>query len=154
VSSAADLIREAEAAGMLLEVDAGEVYASGALTETMLNRLRARKDELLPVLMAAKFGLTVTALREAAGPDWPEVERDPALLECLAHAVQTRRMRERGEVPAHYTATTTCTHCGPVPIFPGVPAHVLACPWCFNRVAGMPVPEIVHSITPTPRTAP
>ncbi len=60
--------------------------------------------------------------------------------EAMAHAIQTRRMRERGEVPAHYTATTTCKHCGPVPIFPGVPATVLGCPWCFNRVQGLPVP--------------
>jgi hypothetical protein len=85
------------------------------------------------------FGTSITDLRTVAGDDWHEVVADPALLEYLAHAVQTRRMRERGIVPAHYTDTTTCAHCGLVPIFPGVPARVLSCPWCFNRVAGKPV---------------
>jgi len=87
------------------------------------------------------FGIPIADLRTVAGDDWPEVAADPDLLESMAHAVQTRRMRERGEVPRHYTHTTTCAHCGPVPIFPGVPAHVLSCPWCFNRAAGKPVPR-------------
>ena len=52
------------------------------------------------------------------------------------------RMRERGEVPDHYTATTTCTRCGPVPIFPGVPDKVQGCPWCLNRHAGKPIPRV------------
>jgi hypothetical protein len=86
-------------------------------------------------------GIPLADLREAAGPDWPEVERDPALLEVLAAAVATRRMRERGEAPAHYTASTTCAHCGLVPIFAGTPDRVLSCPWCFNRTAGRPVPR-------------
>ncbi len=85
-----------------------------------------------------KHGLTVDDLRELAGEDWPELERDPDLFAAFAHAIQTRRMREHGEVPAHYTATTTCKHCGPVPIFPGCPETVLGCPWCFNRVKGLP----------------
>ncbi len=80
-------------------------------------------------------------LQEAAGPDWPEVGADLVLLEALAKAIQTRRLRERGEVPAHYTATTTCRHCGPVPIFPGVGPTVEACPWCFNRLTRNPVPR-------------
>ncbi len=85
--------------------------------------------------VAEAHGMTLSELKEAAGPDWPEVEADLALAQALAHAVQTRRMRERGEVPPHYTATTLCAGCGPVPIWPGAPEHVLACPWCFNRVA-------------------
>ena len=86
--------------------------------------------------VAREHGLTLSELEEAAGPDWPEVEADPKLAEALAHAVQTRKMRERGEVPPHYTGTTICAGCGPVPIWPGAPSRVLACPWCFNRVRG------------------
>ncbi len=85
--------------------------------------------------VAKAHSLTLTELKEAAGPDWPEVEADPKLAEALAHAVQTRRMRERGEVPPHYTAGTVRAGCGPVPIWEGAPEKVLACPWCFNRVA-------------------
>lgn len=140
MSAAVDLIRQAEAEGVRLEAEAGEVFASGALTEEMVNRLRAHRGELLIVLTAARYGLTVGDLQDAAGPDWPEVKADPALLEPLAHAVSVRRMCERGEVPAHYTATTICAGCGPVPIFHGVPEQVAGCPWCFNRAAGRPVP--------------
>lgn len=81
-------------------------------------------------------------LRQAAGKDWPELAANPVLLECFAHMVAIRKMRERGEVPPSYTATTICAHCGPVPIFPGVAEKVLGCPWCFNRVAGRPVPKV------------
>lgn len=87
------------------------------------------------------FGISIADLRTAAGDDWPEVAADPELLECLARAVQTRRMRELGTIPRHYTATTVCVHCGPVLIFPGAPARVDACPWCLNRKAGKPVPR-------------
>lgn len=87
-------------------------------------------------------GIPLSELREIAGPDWPEVERDPALLETLAHAVSIRRMRERGEVPPSYTATAVCAGCGPVPIFPGVSEQVDGCPWCFNRIKGLPVPRV------------
>ncbi len=85
-------------------------------------------------------GLTLAELKEAAGEDWPDIEHDSKAMEALGHAIQTRRMREHGEVPAHYTATTLCARCGPVPIFPGCPETVLGCPWCFNRVQGLPVP--------------
>lgn len=87
------------------------------------------------------FGIPMAELREVAGSDWPECERDPALFETLAAAVIVRRMRERGEVPPHYTTTTTCKHCGPVPIFPGVPERVEGCPWCLVRAAGRRVPK-------------
>lgn len=86
-------------------------------------------------------GIPIAELRELAGKDWPECERDPALLEAFAHMVSIRKMRERGEAPPHYTEVTTCAGCGPVPIFPGVAERVLGCPWCLNRAAGKPIPR-------------
>lgn len=50
-------------------------------------------------------------------------------------------MRERGEIPTHYTTETTCRHCGVVPIWEGCPPDVLGCPWCFNRHKGLPIPR-------------
>ena len=50
-------------------------------------------------------------------------------------------MRERGIVPDHYTAKTDCSGCGTVPIFEGVPERVSGCPWCFNRLKGLPMPS-------------
>ncbi len=51
-------------------------------------------------------------------------------------------MRERGIVPDHYTSETDCKHCGPVPVFEGCPPHVDGCPWCFNRIKGLPAPRV------------
>ena len=50
-------------------------------------------------------------------------------------------MRHRGLVPDHYTATTNCKHCGPVPIFEGNWPESDGCPWCFNRIKGLPMPN-------------
>ncbi len=50
-------------------------------------------------------------------------------------------MRHRGIVPDHYTATTNCKHCGPVPIFEGNWPESDGCPWCFNRLRGLPMPN-------------
>ena len=58
-----------------------------------------------------------------------------------ADMVAITEMRERGIVPDHYTATTNCKHCGPVPIFEGNWPESDGCPWCFNRLQGLPIPK-------------
>lgn len=60
---------------------------------------------------------------------------------AFADLVAITEMREKGQVPAHYTATTKCRHCGPVPIFEGCPPKVDGCPWCLNRLAGRAIPR-------------
>lgn len=86
-------------------------------------------------------GLTAGELMAAAGPDWPTVEGDADALDALALALLTRRQRDRGERPEHYTQPARCDACGPVWLWRGAPARVRACPWCFNRAAGKPVPS-------------
>ena len=61
---------------------------------------------------------------------------DPAIRGSL----EVLETRSRGEVPSHYTAMTNCRRCGSVPIWEGVPAEVLGCPWCLNRREGLPMP--------------
>lgn len=81
----------------------------------------------------------LTQAERIASGEWPtltEAERQGFL-----GAVRARRMRERGETPPHYTATTVCDGCGQVPIFPGAGKQVKGCPWCFNRISGLPVPR-------------
>lgn len=58
-----------------------------------------------------------------------------------AEMLQIIQMREHGRVPDHYTSTTTCKHCGPVPIWDGCPPEVNGCPWCLNRHKGLPIPK-------------
>jgi len=79
-------------------------------------------------------------LQQEAGDDWDEVSNDPAQLVAFADSLAIVQIRERGIVPDHYTATTECIHCGPVPIFEGLPEKVNGCPWCFNRNKGLPMP--------------
>ena len=61
----------------------------------------------------------------------------PVVIEMVA----IMEMREKGITPDHYTSTTTCKHCGPVPIWDGCPPEVNGCPWCFNRIKGLPIPD-------------
>jgi hypothetical protein len=89
----------------------------------------------------AVHGIPIAELRTLAGADWPDCERDPALLKTFAHAVEIRKMRERGEIPPHYTQRCTCARCGPVWLWPGAPDYVQGCPWCLNRAAGRRVPR-------------
>lgn len=95
-------------------------------------------------IIGSLHGIPLPELRELAGKDWPELETNPALLECFADMVSVRKMREKGVVPPSYTAVTVCAGCGPVPIFPGVAEKVEGCPWCMNRAAGRPVPRSVR----------
>lgn len=139
--SAAQLIEQVRAVGGRIEAKGAtlKLAAPKPLPDDLLAELRLHKPDLLTYL---RHGLTLAELREVAGPDWPEVERDPALLETLALAVSARRMREQGRVPPSYTCTTICAGCGPVPIFEGCPAQVLACPWCLNRHTKRPLPRV------------
>lgn len=116
------------------------------LPADLMAALRAHKAELRSHLIASRYGVALAELRAIAGRDWPQLEADPGLLAAFAEAVALRKLRERGEVPPHYTAVTTCRHCGPVPIFPGCPPEVFGCPWCFNRIEGRPVPRIRHRL--------
>lgn len=53
---------------------------------------------------------------------------------------RTAIMRE-GVAPPDYTRAAHCDSCGPVWLWEGVPARVGACPWCFRRKAGNPLPR-------------
>lgn len=91
-------------------------------------------------------------LRLIAGDDWAEIEADPVQLAAFKASAEIAAQIQRGEVPAHYTATTVCTHCGPVPIFEGLPSKVKGCPWCLARVRGVNVPNPRSFGRTSPRT--
>lgn len=62
--------------------------------------------------------------------------------ECLAYtrALLSRADRRAGRVPQRWTRAAYCVGCGPVWLWPAAPAAVIACPWCWNRIEGLPVP--------------
>ena len=159
--SAAETLAAARAAGVRVGMDGSRllVEADCAPPKDLLEALRRDKAEVLALLCATVpngeeaateqpkardlQGLTLEELQEAAGEDWLEVRDDPDVLEALAHAVVTRRQRERSERPPHWTQACECAGCGPVFLWPGSPVRVLGCPWCFNRAEGRPIPRPV-----------
>lgn len=60
---------------------------------------------------------------------------------AYAYALHARATRRAGHVPAGWTQASCCDGCGPVWLWPDAPARVIACPWCWNRIAGAPVPS-------------
>ena len=132
--SALPLLIEFWDKGIKVRVEGSELALTapkGALTPCLVSRVKNAKPALL---------VSLDKIREKAGDDWMEVSNDPAQLKAYADLVAITEMRERGIVPDHYTTTTECKHCGPVPIFEGLPNKVLGCPWCLNRPKGLPIP--------------
>jgi len=80
-------------------------------------------------------------VREKSGKDWQEIANDPEQLKAFAELLMIGEMREKGVCPDHYTSETNCKHCGTVPIWEGCPPQVNGCPWCFNRLQGLPMPN-------------
>lgn len=159
--SAAETLAAAQAAGVRLGLDGVDLLLESDREPPpeLLVALRRDKPEILALLRTRDcsevsppeaaiqspnvYGLTMAELREAAGHDWQAVCGDSTMLEALAHAVVTRRQREQGECPPHWTVHCECAGCGPVYLWPGSPPWVLGCPWCFNRAEGRPIPRPV-----------
>ncbi len=80
-------------------------------------------------------------LRFAAPEDIPALDASPGLCKAFAWTLHLGELRQRGERPAHYTRRAICNHCGPVWLWEPGPAHVLGCPWCFNRANRLPIPR-------------
>ena len=133
--SALAAISEFSKQGITARVEGDELVVSapkGTLTPEVLAKLKSKKPELLRSLRE---------LQERAGSDWDEVSANPTKLKSFAELMMITDMRHRGIVPDHYTATTKCKHCGPVPIFEGNWPESDGCPWCFNRLQGLPMPN-------------
>ena len=81
------------------------------------------------------------------GSEWSELleNKNGELMEqeipVAEEMVVITEMRQRGICPDHYVAETICKRCGPVPIFPGCPPQINGCPWCLNRIQGLPIPK-------------
>jgi len=127
-----------EIAGMGIKVrvegvDLALVAPRGVLTPKLISKVRRSKPALIESL---------SDIRAMAGTDWQEIADDPAQLQAFVESADIVLMRQQGRVPEHYTVTTVCRRCGTVPVFEGAPAEVLGCPWCFNRIRGLPIPNV------------
>ncbi|MCH8867870.1 MAG: hypothetical protein IID58_13600 [Proteobacteria bacterium] len=134
--SALALFSEFSDRGITIRSDGPNVVVSPekAITPDLVQRIKKEKPSLIREL---------EKLQREAGNDWDEIAADPAQLKAFAELLMIVEMREKGICPDHYTATTACKHCGPVPIWDGCPPKVNGCPWCMNRHRGLPIPKEV-----------
>ena len=132
--SALAIITELSDKGLRVRVDGPDLVLSPkkALTPNLASRIKKEK----PVLIQS-----LEEIKRKAGSDWDEIADDPAQLKAFAELLMIGEMRERGIVPDHYTSITECKKCGTVPIWLGCPPQVNGCPWCFNRIKGLPMPN-------------
>ena len=132
--SALPIFSELSGKGIRVRVDGPDLVLSPkkALTSKLASKIKKEKPALIRSLLE---------IQQKAGADWDEIANDPEQLKAFAELLMIAAMREKGIVPDHYTATTECSGCGTVPIFEGVPESVGACPWCFNRLKGLPMPS-------------
>ena len=132
--SALPIFSELSDKGLRVRVDGPDLVLSPkrALTPTLASRIKKEKPALIQSL---------EEIKRKAGSDWDEIANDPEQLKAFAELLMIAAMREQGIVPDHYTAMTECSGCGTVPIFEGVLEKVSGCPWCFNRLKGLPMPS-------------
>jgi len=102
-------------------------------------------SKLLEALSSACRGLPIapTEVRDALAPEdieeWINSDISTETVATVARSVVQRREMDQGKVPVHYTERATCKQCGPVWLW--FAGEVLGCPWCWNRVAGRPIPR-------------
>ena len=131
------ILRKCSDLNVQINIDGGGVVLRAKyeqLTESLITTVAEYKAQLLKEL---------GELADLANDEWPEILGNPHDLKVYCEMSQITKMREKGEVPHHYTATTICMSCGPVPIWEGCEPKVVGCPWCLNRAAGRPLPRVI-----------
>ncbi|EKE00838.1 MAG: hypothetical protein ACD_21C00266G0001 [uncultured bacterium] len=88
-------------------------------------------------------GISTQELREFLGEDWSDYKDDSESLALWADLLFKNRLIEQGIAPDNFTAITWCNSCGYIYVPPELTngGNVLGCPWCWNRVKGLPIPE-------------
>lgn len=110
-----------------------------------LNSEAGADAKLLEALSTACHGLPIapTEVREALAPedvdDWLKGNISSETLAAFAQSMVQRREMDQGKAPAQYTERAVCKQCGPVWLW--FAGEVLGCPWCWNRIAGRPIPH-------------
>ncbi len=143
--SAAEIIHEIHQLSGSITVNQNhlKLRAPNPLPDDLVARVKVHKPDLLRLLPNGLevYGVHLAEIQETAAIDWEWVKDDPDALNSLIRSIQTRYMRRDGVRPPHYTQACNCLHCGPVWLWQGVPSNVQGCPWCFNRIAGRPIPR-------------
>lgn len=104
--------------------------------------------------VGADFGGLLSALLPADITELALARFTPPELDAFVRAVDARHCRLAGRAPATWTTAATCRHCGPVLLWPDAPETLDACPWCWSRRDGLPIPRPAgsaeHSVSLNP----
>ncbi|MGA9852127.1 MAG: hypothetical protein WBR15_04285 [Gammaproteobacteria bacterium] len=126
-----------------------------SLSAVLLDRLRAEKPRLLPLLRACEEacrGLTayVTAselLVKLCAEDLQKLEASTDQLRFLrsfAIAVVWTDFRREGIAPPTWDQPAHCDLCGDVLLWASI--AVAGCPWCWNRLHNVKIPRLISSV--------
>ena len=99
-------------------------------------------SELSEISPERAYEATDHELKAYLGDEWTEVEDDEEQIKAIRCCLTEAKLIERGIVPRAFTDITDCKYCGPVFIYPGYPNPANNCPWCFNRLRGLPIPRV------------
>ncbi len=108
----------------------------------------SQDSQTAPVDQSARL---LAAIRAECLPDalLGRDDADPAMLANLseatlrayAQALFASSEREAGRQPPGWDHAGHCSGCGPVWLWKGAGPALLACPWCWNRLAHKPTPR-------------
>jgi len=94
------------------------------------------------IRLAQAEGLPVRTVLKLARGELDMLDGYPeATVLAYARALLCTAERRVGHVPMAWSEAAHCDGCGPVWLWSDLPPRVLACPWCWNRLAGLPVPR-------------
>lgn len=101
-------------------------------TDTRAHLLTLADADMLPA---------ATVHRLHAGELAACVGQPDETLRAYLRALDRGTVMDAGQVPPGYTQPVRCEGCGPVWLWPGAPATLKGCPWCFRRKAGKAIPR-------------
>jgi hypothetical protein len=155
--NAANLLESITAAGLRLIPNGDTLRAEGppgALTPELRQAIAGNKSALLALLgdpetmrdrlleqcdaqgIARSLVLALERVDLAACAGHPE-----PVLAAYVRSLHATACLAAGNRPPGYDAPAWCAGCGPVWLWEGLPARVLACPWCQHRAAGVRLPR-------------
>jgi hypothetical protein len=99
----------------------------------------ALRERACTLATAAGLPLAVvdTAMTEAH--TWQDCPDE--VIAAYLRALHERGERIAGRIPPGWTLPGHCAGCGPVWLSPDSIHTALSCPWCWNRIDGLPIPR-------------
>lgn len=97
------------------------------------------RDRACRLAAASSLPLTVIDAAMVEVEAWRDATDE--VIAAYLRALCDRSERASGRVPQGWTMRGHCVGCGPVWLLPGSIHTALSCPWCWNRIDGLPLPH-------------